>query len=300
MKKITGSIVAIVTPMHNDCSLDRTSLNKLIEWHIQAGTDGIVVVGTTGESPTVDFDEHIELIKFATEIVDGRVAVFAGTGANSTDEAISLTKEAEQIGVDASLQVTPYYNKPSQRGIIEHFSKIADATSLPIILYNVPGRTVADLNNESVKELSRHSNIIGIKDATGDLNRGQWLIKELSNNFKIYSGDDPTAAALMFCGASGNISVTANIFPKTMSLMCRAAMEGNVEEANRLNQLLLPVHKALFMESNPVPVKWLLYKIGLINWGVRSPLSEPSRETKNVLDKMLPLFEEVEAEFVRI
>ena len=299
MKKITGSIVAIVTPMHKDCSLDTTSLNELIEWHIRAGTDGIVVVGTTGESPTVDFAEHIELIKVASEIIDGRVAVLAGTGANSTEEAISLTKEAELIGVDACLQVTPYYNKPSQRGLIEHFSKIANATRLPVILYNVPGRTVADLNNESVKELSKHNNIVGIKDATGDLNRGQWLIKEVGDTFKIYSGDDPTAAALMFCGANGNISVTANVFPRTMSLMCKAAIGGNVEEANRLNKILLPVHKALFSESNPVPVKWLLYKIGLINWGIRSPLCEPSIETQNVLEKMLPLFEELEAEYMR-
>ena len=299
MKKFTGSIVAIVTPMHKDCSLDLISFNKLIEWHIRAGTNGIVVVGTTGESPTVDFDEHVELIRVATEIVDGRIAVFAGTGGNSTDEALSLTKEAERIGVDASLQVTPYYNKPSQKGLIKHFSKIADATSLPIILYNVPGRTVVDLNNESVVELSKHKNIVGIKDATGDLNRGQWLIKELGGSFKIYSGDDPTAAALMFCGADGNISVTANIFPKTMSLICKAAMEGDIKEANSLNQLLLPAHRALFLESNPVPIKWLLHKVGLIDWGIRSPLSEPSKETQNVLEKMLPLFEKVEAECLR-
>ena len=295
-KKITGSVVALVTPMLEDGSIDFKSLSKLVEWHCSSNTSGLVIVGTTGESPTVDLEEHIKLIESAKNIAGERIPIIAGTGANSTSEAIILTREAERIGVDASLQVTPYYNKPSQAGLERHFLSIADSTSLPIILYNVPGRTVADLANETVKTLSFHENIVGIKDATGDLIRGQWLLRELSPSFFVYSGDDPTAVPLILCGAAGNISVTANILPKTMAKLCKFALDGKAGEASRLNKKLLPIHRALFVESNPVPVKWLLYRLGFIGRSIRLPLIEPSDANKVFLENIITSIRELEGE----
>jgi 4-hydroxy-tetrahydrodipicolinate synthase len=275
---IQGSIVAIVTPMHADGSLDLSGLRKLIDWHISEGTDGIVIVGTTGESPTVSVDEHCELIKVAVEHVARRIPVIAGTGGNSTSEAIELTKYAKEVGADASLQVVPYYNRPTQEGIYLHFRKIAEAVELPSILYNVPGRTVADMSNDTVLRLTQVPGIIGVKDATGNIARGSDLIRLAPKSFAVYSGDDPTAMALMFCGAGGNISVTANVAPRAMHKLCVAAMQGNVAEAVEINNTLLPLHLKLFVEPNPVPVKWAMTEMGLIPPGIRLPLSPLASE----------------------
>ena len=269
---IQGSIVAIVTPMHADGTLDIPGLRKLIDWHIAEGTDGIVIVGTTGESPTVSVDEHCELIKIAVEHTAKRIPIIAGTGGNSTAEAIELTRFAKTVGADASLLVVPYYNRPTQEGMYQHFKKIAESVDLPVILYNVPGRTVADMANETILRLAQVTGIVGVKDATGNIGRGTDLIRLAPKSFAVYSGDDPTAMALMFCGAKGNISVTANVAPRAMHELCMAAMEGHTAEAVRINNKLLPLHNKLFVEPNPVPVKWAMAQMGLMPAGIRLPL----------------------------
>jgi 4-hydroxy-tetrahydrodipicolinate synthase len=272
MTTIQGSLVAIVTPMHADGSLDLPSLRKLIDWHIAEGTDGIVIVGTTGESPTVSVEEHCELIRVAVEHTNKRVPIIAGSGGNSTEEAIALTRFAKDIGADASLQVVPYYNRPTQEGMYQHFKKIAESVDLPVILYNVPGRTVADMSNETVARLAQVPGVIGIKDATGNIGRGLDLIRLVPPSFAVYSGDDPSAVALILCGGKGNISVTANVAPRAMHEMCKAAAEGDIAKAVELNNRLMPLHNKLFVEPNPVPVKWALEEMGLIPSGIRLPL----------------------------
>jgi 4-hydroxy-tetrahydrodipicolinate synthase len=269
---IQGSIVAIVTPMFEDGSLDFQSLKSLLDWHIAEGTDAIVIVGTTGESPTVTVEEHCELIKVAIEHVAGRIPVIAGTGGNSTSEAIELTAYAKQAGADASLQVVPYYNRPTQDGMVQHFTRIAESVDLPVILYNVPGRTVADMSNDTIVRLSSVPGIVGVKDATGNIARGTELLRAVPKSFAVYSGDDATAMALMFCGGKGNISVTANVAPRAMHELCVAAMAGRVAEAVAINDKLIPLHNRLFVEPNPVPVKWALQQMGRIQSGIRLPL----------------------------
>ncbi|MCE2867460.1 MAG: 4-hydroxy-tetrahydrodipicolinate synthase [Burkholderiaceae bacterium] len=269
---IQGSIVAIVTPMFEDGSLDFQSLKALLDWHIAEGTDAIVIVGTTGESPTVTVEEHCELIKVAIEHVAGRIPVIAGTGGNSTSEAIELTAYAKQAGADASLQVVPYYNRPTQDGMVQHFTRIAESVDLPVILYNVPGRTVADMSNDTIVRLSSVPGIVGVKDATGNIARGTELLRAVPKSFAVYSGDDATAMALMFCGGKGNISVTANVAPRAMHELCVAAMAGQVAEAVAINDKLIPLHNRLFVEPNPVPVKWALQQMGRIQSGIRLPL----------------------------
>ncbi|OGA12261.1 MAG: 4-hydroxy-tetrahydrodipicolinate synthase [Betaproteobacteria bacterium RIFCSPHIGHO2_12_FULL_69_13] len=270
---ITGSLVAIVTPMHEDGRLDHTRFEALIDWHVSEGTDGIVVVGTTGESPTVDFHEHKELIRLAVAHAKGRIPIVAGTGGNSTAEAIELTESAKKAGATACLSVVPYYNKPTQEGLYRHFRKIAESVDLPMILYNVPGRTVADLHNDTVLRLAQVPGIIGIKDATASIERGTDLIRRAPRNFAIYSGEDSTAAALILLGGHGVISVTANVAPKLMRQMCAAALVGDVKKAREINLKLLPLHQRLFAEANPIPVKWALAEMGLIEPGLRLPLS---------------------------
>ncbi|MEN3293007.1 MAG: 4-hydroxy-tetrahydrodipicolinate synthase [Burkholderiales bacterium] len=280
---IKGSIVAIVTPMQADGSLDVPGLRKLIDWHIAEGTDGIVIVGTTGESPTVSVEEHCELIKVAVEHTAKRIPVIAGTGGNSTTEAIELTEYAKRVGADASLLVVPYYNRPTQEGMYRHFRKIAESVDLPAILYNVPGRTVADMSNDTILRLAQVPGIIGVKDATGNIARGSDLIRLAPKSFSIYSGDDPTAMALMFCGAKGNISVTANVAPRGMHQLCVAAMNGKVAEAVEINNKLLPLHNKLFVEPNPVPVKWAMAELGLIPSGIRLPLAPLGAEYHDIV-----------------
>lgn len=282
---IKGSIVAIVTPMFEDGSLDRDSLRKLLDWHVAEGTDAVVIVGTTGESATVSPDEHCELVKLAVEHVAGRIPVIAGTGGNSTAEAIALTRFAKSVGVDASLQVVPYYNRPTQEGMYRHFKAIADAVDLPVILYNVPGRTVADMSNETVMRLAPIDNIVGIKDATGNLARGIELLRDIDRNFvgqgtsfAVYSGDDATALALMLLGGAGNISVTANVAPRAMHALCEAAMAGQIAHAMEINNRLLALHGKLFVEPNPVPVKWALAEMGKMPAGLRLPLAPLSAQ----------------------
>ena len=270
---IQGSIVAIVTPMHADGSLDLPGLKKLIDWHIAEGTDGIVIVGTTGESPTVTVDEHCELIKVAVEHTARRIPIIAGTGGNSTVEAIELTRYAKEVGADASLQVVPYYNRPTQEGMYRHFRKIAESVDLPVILYNVPGRTVADMSNDTMLRLAQVPGIVGVKEATGNIGRATDLLRLAPPSFAVYSGDDATAMALMLCGGKGNISVTANVAPRAMHELCVAAMAGNVAEAVRINNRLLPLHNKLFVEPNPVPVKWAMAEMGLMSHGLRLPLA---------------------------
>jgi 4-hydroxy-tetrahydrodipicolinate synthase len=270
---IKGSIVAIVTPMHADGSLDYPGLQKLIDWHIAEGTDGIVIVGTTGESATVSVEEHCELIKFTVDHVKGRIPVIAGTGGNSTTEAIKLTESAKQSGADAALVVVPYYNRPTQEGMYLHFKAIAEAVDLPIILYNVPGRTVADMSNETIVRLAAIGNIVGVKDATGNIGRGLELLRNVPASFAVYSGDDPTAIALMLCGGAGNISVTANVAPRAMHGICAAAMRGDIAGAVEINNKVMPLHAKLFVEPNPVPVKWALAEMGMMAPGLRLPLA---------------------------
>jgi len=276
-KNISGSLVAIVTPMHADGSLDLPGLRQLIDWHIAEGTDGIVIVGTTGESPTVSVEEHCELIKVTVEHTAKRIPIIAGTGGNSTSEAIELTEYAKKVGADASLQVVPYYNKPTQEGMYQHFKTIAEKVDLPVILYNVPGRTVADMATETAIRLAKVPGIVGIKDATGNLDRGIQLIAGLEEagckDFAVYSGDDPTALLLMMMGGRGNISVTANVAPKLMHELCVAAMAGDVARAKEIQFKLLPVHKAMFVEANPIPVKWALTAMGKMKPGIRLPLT---------------------------
>ncbi|RPE72795.1 4-hydroxy-tetrahydrodipicolinate synthase [Tibeticola sediminis] len=273
-RPIRGSIPALVTPMLEDGRVDYAALRRLIDWHIAEGTDCISVVGTTGESPTVTVEEHCEIIRVTVEQAAGRVPVMAGCGANSTAEAIELARFAKKVGADCQLQVVPYYNKPTQEGQYRHFKAIAEATGdLPIILYNVPGRTVADMAPETVLRLAQVPGIVGIKEATGNIERAQWLIREAPEGFSIYSGDDPTAVALMLLGGHGNISVTANVAPRLMHELCMAAIAGDVARARAIQKQLLPLHKALFVEANPIPVKWALQRMGQIGAGIRLPLT---------------------------
>ncbi|QDL38199.1 4-hydroxy-tetrahydrodipicolinate synthase [Rhodoferax sediminis] len=280
MTPITGSTVAIVTPMHEDGSVDYPTLRKLIDWHIAEGTDCIGVVGTTGESPTVNVQEHCEIIRVAVEQAKGRVPVMAGCGANSTSEAIELTRFAKEVGADCHLQVVPYYNKPGQEGQYRHFRAIAEAVDLPMVLYNVPGRSVADLAHDTVLRLAQVPGIVGIKEATGNIERAQWLIRDVPKGFSVYSGDDPTAVALMLCGGQGNVSVTANIAPRLMHELCVAAIAGDARRAMEIQFKLMPVHKHLFVEANPMPLKWAMARMGLCGGTLRLPMTPiaPSNE----------------------
>jgi 4-hydroxy-tetrahydrodipicolinate synthase len=280
---IKGSIVAIVSPMHEDGSLDLASYRSLIDWHIAEGTNAIVAVGTTGESPTVTPQEHGELIRAAVEAAKGRVPVIAGTGGNSTAEAIELTEHARKVGANATLQVVPYYNKPPQEGLYQHFRTIAEKVDLPMILYNVPGRTATDLANETTLRLAQVPGIVGLKDATSDLFRAADLLKRAPSTFALYSGNDDTALALMLLGGHGVISVTANIAPRLMSEMTKAALAGDLTRARALNAQLLPVHTKLFVEANPIPVKWALAKLGRIRDGIRLPLVPLSAASEAVV-----------------
>ncbi|MDE2398513.1 MAG: 4-hydroxy-tetrahydrodipicolinate synthase [Burkholderiales bacterium] len=272
MKPIVGSIVALVTPMHPDGSVDYDTLRRLIDWHISEGTDCICVVGTTGESPTVDVEEHCEIIRVAVEHAAGRLPIMAGAGANSTAEAIELTRFAKQVGADCSLQVVPYYNKPSPEGMYRHFRAIAEAVDLPVVLYNVPGRTVADLQHDTVLRLAQVGGIVGIKEATGNIERAAWLVKEAPAGFSIYSGDDGTAVALMLLGGKGNVSVSANVAPRLMHELCMAAIEGNARRASAIHLQLLPLHRQLFCEPSPAPTKWALARLGRVANHLRLPL----------------------------
>ena len=284
---ITGSIPALVTPMLEDGSVDYASLRKLIDWHIAEGTDCIGVVGTTGESPTVNVEEHREIIRVSVEQAKGRVPIMAGCGANSTAEAISLAKFAQSVGADCQLQVVPYYNKPTQEGLFQHFKAIAQAVDLPLVLYNVPGRTVADMQHDTVMRLAQVPGIVGIKEATGNIERAQWLIREAPQGFAIYSGDDPTAVALMMCGGHGNISVTANVAPALMHQLCAAALAGDHRTAMDIQFKLMPLHKHLFVEANPIPLKWAMAKLGLCGSAMRLPLTPLSTQNHAVVESAL-------------
>src|ERR671918_2492222 len=284
---ITGSLVAIITPMHEDGRLDLERFKELIDWHVAEGTDGIVVVGTTGESPTVNVDEHKELIRIAVQHARGRIPIIAGTGGNSTAEAIELTESAKKAGATACLSVVPYYNKPTQEGMYRHFRKIAESVELPMILYNVPARTVADMQNDTVLRLAQVPGIIGIKDATANLERGTDLIRRASRNFAIYSGDDATALALVLLGGHGVVSVTANVAPKLMHQMCAAALVGDVKRARDINLRLLALHQRLFVEANPIPVKWALAEMAKIEPGLRLPLAPLSEKFHQALREAL-------------
>ena len=285
---ITGSIPALVTPMLEDGSVDYASLRKLIDWHIAEGTDCIGVVGTTGESPTVNVEEHREIIRVSVEQAKGRVPIMAGCGANSTAEAIELAKFAKSVGADCQLQVVPYYNKPTQEGLYQHFKAIAEAVpDLPVILYNVPGRSVADMQHETVLRLAQVPGIVGIKEATGNIERAQWLIRDLPKEFAVYSGDDPSAVALMLCGGKGNVSVTANVAPRLMHELCVAAMAGHVQKAMAIQFKLMPMHKNLFVEANPIPVKWAMARMGLCGGTLRLPMTELSKSQQPVVEAAL-------------
>ena len=273
MKPIVGSIVALVTPLHDDGAVDYDGLRRLIDWHIAQGTDCIGVVGTTGESPTVSVDEHCEIIRVSVAHAKGRVPIMAGTGGNSTREAIELSRFAKEVGADCTLSVVPYYNKPSQEGIYQHFKAIAEAVDIPMVLYNVPGRTVADMQPETTLRCAGLPGVIGVKEASGNIERAQWLIKQAPKGFAIYSGDDGTAVALMLLGGQGNVSVTANVAPKLMHELCIAAIEGRVREATAIQMRLLSLHKALFCESSPAPTKWAMKRLGLIGDAVRLPIT---------------------------
>jgi 4-hydroxy-tetrahydrodipicolinate synthase len=270
---IAGSMVALVTPMDAQGELDWDSLSKLVDFHLQEGTNAIVAVGTTGESATLDVAEHVEVIRRVVDQVNGRIPVIAGTGGNSTRESVELTAAAKRAGADACLLVTPYYNKPTQEGLYLHFRHIAESVAIPQILYNVPGRTACDMLPETVERLSKIDNIIGIKEATGDLQRGKEVLDLVSKEFLVYSGDDATAAELILMGGKGNISVTANVAPRALSDLCAAAMRGDAVAARAINDRLMPLHKTLFIESNPIPVKWALHEMGLIQEGIRLPLT---------------------------
>ncbi len=284
---ITGSIVALITPMQDDGSVDYPALRKLIDWHIAEGTDCIGVVGTTGESPTVNVEEHCEIIRVSVEQAAKRVPIMAGCGANSTAEAIELARFAKKVGADCQLQVVPYYNKPTQEGQYLHFKAIAEAVDLPLVLYNVPGRSVADMAHDTVLRLAQVSGIVGIKEATGNIERAQWLIKEAPKGFAIYSGDDPTAVALMLCGGHGNVSVTANVAPRLMHELCVAAIAGNVRRAMEIQFQLLPLHKTLFVESNPIPVKWAAARMGLCTDALRLPLTPLTQANQPALERVM-------------
>jgi 4-hydroxy-tetrahydrodipicolinate synthase len=286
-RQITGSIVALVTPMLEDGSVDYPTLRKLIDWHIAEGTDCIGVVGTTGESPTVNVEEHCEIIRVAVEQSAKRVPIMAGCGANSTAEAIELTQFAKKVGADCQLQVVPYYNKPTQEGQYLHFKAIAEAVDLPMVLYNVPGRSVADMAHETALRLAQVPGIVGIKEATGNIDRAQWLIREAPEGFAIYSGDDPTAVALMLCGGHGNISVTANVAPRLMHELCVAAMAGDVKAAMAIQFKLMPLHKNLFIEANPIPVKWAMAKMNLCGGTMRLPMTRLTSANEAVVETAL-------------
>jgi 4-hydroxy-tetrahydrodipicolinate synthase len=272
MKPIVGSIVALITPMHEDGSVDYDALRRLIDWHIDEGTDCIGVVGTTGESPTVSVEEHCEIIRVAVEQARGRIPIMAGTGGNSTREAIELSRFAKKVGADCTLSVVPYYNKPSQEGIYAHFKAIAEAVDVPMVLYNVPGRTVADMQPETTLRLAQVPGVIGVKEATGNIERACTLIKNAPKGFSIYSGDDPTAVALMLLGGHGNVSVTANVAPRAMHELCKAAIAGQAKEAAQIHLKLLPLHKNLFIESSPTPTKWAMSRLGICGATVRLPI----------------------------
>jgi 4-hydroxy-tetrahydrodipicolinate synthase len=280
---IRGSIVAIVSPMLDDGSLDLDGMRRLIDWHVAEGTDGIVIVGTTGESPTVDYEEHCLLIRTAIEQAAGRVPVIAGTGGNSTREAIELQAFARKAGADMCLSVVPYYNKPTQEGLYRHFKAIAEAVEIPMILYNVPGRTVCDMQTDTALRLAQVPHIVGIKDATGNLERGSDLIRRAPKGFAIYSGDDGTGLPLMLMGGDGVISVTANVAPRAMHELCVAALGGDVQRARAINNKLLGLHRHLFVEANPIPVKWVLQEMGLIKGGIRLPLTPLSSSFHDLL-----------------
>jgi 4-hydroxy-tetrahydrodipicolinate synthase len=272
MKPITGSIVALVTPMHEDGAVDFDALRRLVDWHVAEGTQCIGAVGTTGESPTVSVEEHCEVIRVAVEHAAGRIPVMAGAGGNSTAEAIELSRYALKVGADCTLSVVPYYNRPSQEGIYAHFRAIAEAVDIPMVLYNVPGRTVADMQTETVLRLAEVPGIVGIKEATGSIERACWLIKQAPKGFSIYSGDDGTAVALMLLGGQGNVSVTANVAPRAMQALCAAALAGNAREAARLQLQLMPLHRALFVEPSPSATKWALAQLGRCGPGIRLPI----------------------------
>ncbi|WP_444932257.1 4-hydroxy-tetrahydrodipicolinate synthase [Microbulbifer sp. SSSA002] len=275
---LTGSMVALATPMYADGSPDWDSLHNLVEWHIEQGTRALVAVGTTGESATLDFNEHIEVIRRVVDQVAGRVPVIAGTGANSTTEAIELTENAARCGADACLLVTPYYNKPTQEGLYQHYRAIAKSVSIPQILYNVPGRTAVDMLPETVQRLASVGNIVGIKEATGDLERAKVLIDTLPEGFAVYSGDDSTAVELILLGGHGNISVTANVAPAAVAQMCEAALVGDAVTARAIDQRIQILHEVLFLESNPIPVKWALREMGRVDGGIRLPLTSLAPE----------------------
>ena len=285
---ITGSIVALVTPMHEDGSVDYPTLRKLIDWHIAEGTDCIGVVGTTGESPTVNVEEHCEIIRVSVEQAAKRVPIMAGCGANSTKEAIELAQFAKGVGADCQLQVVPYYNKPTQEGQYQHFKAIAEAVGdLPTVLYNVPGRTVADMAHDTVLRLAQVPGIVGITEATGNIERAQWLIRDVPQGFAVYSGDDPTAVALMLCGGQGNVSVTANIAPRLMHELCVAAIAGDARRAMEIQFQLMPVHKNLFVEANPIPLKWAMARMGLCGATMRLPMTDMSPANGPVVEAAL-------------
>ncbi len=288
MTTLTGSIVALVTPFQPDGQVDYAALRKLIDWHIAEGTDCIGVVGTTGESPTVNVEEHCEIIRVAVEQAAGRVPVMAGCGANSTAEAIELARYAKGVGASSQLQVVPYYNKPTQEGQYLHFKAIAEAVGdLPMVLYNVPGRSVANMDNATVLRLAQIPGIIGIKEATGDIAKAQWLIRDVPEGFAIYSGDDPTAVALMLCGGQGNISVTANVAPRLMHELCVAAIAGDRNTAMQIQNRLLPLHRDLFVEANPIPVKWAMERMGLCGGTMRLPMTPLSSANHAVVEAAL-------------
>lgn len=284
---ITGSIVALVTPMLPDGSVDYPALRKLIDWHIDQGTDCIGVVGTTGESPTVSVQEHCEIIRVSVEQAAGRAPIMAGCGSNCTAEAIELARFAKSVGADCQLQVVPYYNKPTQEGQYQHFKAIAEAVELPMVLYNVPGRSVADMTLETVLRLAALPGIVGIKEATGNIERAQWLIREAPAGFAIYSGDDPTAVALMLCGGHGNISVSANVVPRLMHELCVAAIAGDVKTAMAIQFKLLPLHKNLFVEANPIPVKWAVARMNLCGGTLRLPMTPLTSANQPMVESTL-------------
>ena len=287
MNAIVGSIVALVTPMHEDGSVDYDALRRLVDWHIAEGTACIGAVGTTGESPTVTVEEHCEVIRVCVEHAKGRIPVMAGTGGNSTAEAIELSRYALKVGADCTLSVVPYYNKPSQEGIYRHFKAIAEAVDIPMVLYNVPGRTVADMNVETTVRLAQVPGIVGIKEASGQIDRAAWLIKQAPKGFSIYSGDDGTAIALMLLGGHGNVSVTANVAPRLMSQLCKASLAGQTKEATAIHLKLLALHKNLFIEPSPAPTKWAMAKLGLCSDALRLPITPLSDAGQEAVEQAL-------------
>jgi len=287
MRPIAGSIVALVTPMLEDGSIDYAGLRKLIDWHIAEGTNCLGVVGTTGESPTVSIEENCEVIRVAVEHAKGRIPVMAGTGANSTSEAIELSRYALKVGADCTLSVVPYYNKPSQEGIYQHFKKIAEAVDIPMVLYNVPGRTVADMQASTALRLAKIPGIIGIKEATGEIDRAAYLVKHAPPGFSIYSGDDGTAVALMLLGGHGNVSVTANVAPRAMSELCRAALAGDAKKASAIHMKLVELHQALFVEPSPAPAKWAMARLGLCGSALRLPITPLSASAQATVEQAM-------------